>query len=351
MNPVLVHGGDIATASRLYGIDVAQWMDLSTGINPRAYPLPVIPAAAFAALPYPQAEFITAAEAYYGSRALLPVPGSQSVIQLLPQVLAPLPFLMPDIGYQEYRFHWQQQGGQVVDYPALDDAQAVQHIEQALTVNPAQHLLVIQPNNPSGLLVDNQQLLDWAKRLRQGAYLIVDEAFIDAEPQQSLLQQTPHKNLPDNVIVLRSFGKFFGLAGIRLGFVFAHELIRQVLIQRLGVWTVNGPAQCIAAKALQDVPWQQQAVQDIAEDSRFTQGLFAPVLARYTHRAIHTGLFSSYVMDKTQAQVLYQRFASKAVLLRYMDVNEQQGLVRVGRVQQGSEAAQRLQRICAELPQ
>lgn len=344
MKQTMIHGGDIAAASRVYGIAAEQWIDLSTGINPRAYPVPPIPAKAFAGLPYPDAQLQQAAAAYYGCQDVLPIAGSQSLIQALPSLLPPLPLLVPQTGYQEYRWHWLQHGGRVENYPAWSATEASQVITQRLTENPARHVLLIQPNNPTGLCFSVDQLLQWSACLQQRGYLIVDEAFMDVQNSGSLLARA----LPDNVIVLRSFGKFFGLAGLRLGFVFAEQAMLQTMQRHLGLWAVNGVAQWVAIQALQDKQWQQQARLAIAQDSAFTRAVTEALLPD-TRRAVHTGLFSSYVMDKQAALAVYQQFARQAVLLRYLELDGHEALIRIGRLQQGSEQAMRLQQRCSAM--
>ena len=121
---------------------------------------------------------------------------------------------------------------------------------------------------------------DWAQRLPEGGYLIIDEAFIDLTPEQSVLQQ----HFCDNMLVLRSFGKFFGLAGIRLGFVFANAMLRQHLQERIGLWTVNGPAQEVAIAALRDSAWQSAAQLKIRRSASVTQEKLQPLFEQPTGR-------------------------------------------------------------------
>jgi histidinol-phosphate/aromatic aminotransferase/cobyric acid decarboxylase-like protein len=148
--------------------------------------------------------------------------------------------------YAEHRLNWQRAGHRVLMLEPEQIAEAIDHLDVLLLVNP---------NNPSGQHHDPAQLLDWHAHLAaRGGWLVVDEAFIDATPEWSLARESHREGL----IVLRSLGKFFGLAGARVGFVLAEEGIREALAEQLGPWTIAGPARQLASLALSDRPWQQR---------------------------------------------------------------------------------------------
>ncbi len=324
--PVVLHGGDIYTASQHYNIAVDQWIDLSTGLNPRAYPVEEIPQAVFTRLPYELPGLCQAAASYYGSEDVMAVSGTQLAIQCLPHCLPRFDILAPKIGYQEHELHWSNSGVNISHYPALDFDAAVGFIDEALNQNPQRHLLIINPNNPTGLKFSVQQINMWASRLAKGCYVIVDEAFMDVSPQHSILA-----DLLPNMVVLRSFGKFFGLAGLRLGFVFANQGIRQALQQKTGLWAVNGPAQHVAIKALSDKSWQQQARIDIHKSASLTREIFTRLFERILpDRIHHEALFSSYYLPKERGVELVDFFAHRGILIRKIAVDEQICLLRTG---------------------
>jgi cobalamin biosynthetic protein CobC len=323
----LHHGGNLQQASERYGIDLDRWIDLSTGINPRAYPLAPIAAEYFQRLPYPSAALTQAAAEYYGSDTLLPIAGTQAAIQVLPQCLPRLPVWLPKIGYQEHRKHWLKADSPCWDYPASDAIETASFIDQQLQQDARIHLLLINPNNPTGLCLDKQLIQQWAGQLQEGGHLIVDEAFMDASPEQSLLTET----LPSNVIVLRSCGKFFGLAGIRLGFAFAHQRLRDCLSEALGLWSISGPTQAAGIQALSDRPWQQQAQLNIALDGEVTSSLFKPLIERLQpYRSVYRPLFHSYLFDKEVADRLQSWLARRDILVRLVDWSSDLTLVRIG---------------------
>ncbi len=322
------HGGNLIAASEHYGIPLDQWLDLSTGMNPEPYPIGEIPLSAFTELPYLKPEFLSAAASYYGSDAFVAVSGSQSAIQTLPTLLPTLPVLLPKIGYQEHSKSWQVTHATTF-YPSLTIEEQSQFIETALAENTSQHLVVINPNNPTGVMIAPEVLLDWASRLTNGGCLIVDEAFMDLTPELSLLNRA----LPENVIVLRSFGKFFGLAGLRLGFVFASQSIRAQLGQASGLWQVNGPAQFIASKALTDAEWQHQARLNIARNNQSMAAFLKPQMELYEATKIcNSGLFISWLLSSNNAAKLADALARKGVLVRKIEYSESQTLIRFGLV-------------------
>jgi cobalamin biosynthetic protein CobC len=252
------HGGDLAHATALYGEPRGGWLDLSTGINPIPYPAPPIGPADLGRLPDPDrlARLIaTARDAYAvpdGVR-LIAAPGSEIAIRLLPLV-APagkVAILAPTYG--SHREAWANAGRAVV---------AVGSVE----ANPddAAILVLANPNNPDGRLTETDPLVHLAEGLgRRGGLLIVDEAFADLAPEASLI---PHlAGLP--AVVLRSLGKFYGLAGLRLGFVAGAEPDLGRLETLLGDWPVSGPAIAAGEAALADAPWRDATRRRLSRDA------------------------------------------------------------------------------------
>ena len=325
------HGGDLAAAAARYQIAQDQWLDLSTGINPCAYPVTQVPASAWQQLPYLHSDFFQAIADYYQNATVLASSGTQAVIQLLPALLnrrRRLPVLLPQVGYSEHAKHWQLARNPCHYYPAMQRDEMAVAIDKALAADPHQHLVVINPNNPTAVQIATQQLLAWADRLAGDALLIVDEAFIDTSPQSSLLAAGA---LPDKVLVLRSFGKFFGLAGLRVGFTFAAPTLLHQLQAQLGLWQINGPAQYLVGQALRDRAWQRAARVALQQQAAGSRQLCLQHLPLLRDAACcQTPYFCSYQLSLTSAAALYHACAEQAVLLRLIPVNEYQALVRIG---------------------
>lgn len=243
------HGGQLNAAARAYQIPVERWTDISTGINPNGYPVPPIPENVWRRLPEVDDGLIQIARVWAGvdvSVGCLPVPGTQSVLQVLPQLRAHSRVGVPAIGYAEHARAWRLAGHEVVELFPED-------IDAALPTLDV--LVVINPNNPTGQLFPRETLLRWYEQLslRQG-WLVVDEAFIEASDAQSLASLCNR----DGLIVLRSLGKFFGLAGLRAGLVFSAGSLINVLTEKLGPWALSHPARFVMSRALADNAWQQK---------------------------------------------------------------------------------------------
>ena len=299
----LVHGGRVHAAAVDYGIPVSQWLDLSTGINPISWPVPPVPASAWARLPEAEDGLAEAAQHYYGVAHALPVAGSQAAILALPMLRAQpsrVGVLTPT--YAEHAHAWQRCGHHVI---ALTPAE----IDQAVTTLDV--LVVVNPNNPTGLCFSPETLMHWHAQLAaRGAWLVIDEAYMDATPEASLARETHRTGL----VVLRSLGKFFGLAGARVGFVLAEPALLGDLHRHLGPWAIAGPARAIALHALYDQTWQIAAR---AQLMQATQRL-AALLSR--HGLATSGGTALFQWTQTpHAARLHQYFAQHAILTRLFD--------------------------------
>ncbi|XZG68905.1 threonine-phosphate decarboxylase CobD [Chitinibacteraceae bacterium HSL-7] len=263
-----VHGGQLDALIRRFGGERDDWIDVSTGIAPYAYPVPAVPAECWQRLSHPTAPFLAAASAYYGTASLLPVAGSQAAICALPQLRARSRVGVLRASYAEHGWRWRVSGHDVV----LLDAHNIDTAIEALDV-----LVLVNPNNPDGRIWQADVLLGWHERLaRHGGWLVVDEAFIDAlAPAASSL--CPNAARAEGLIVLRSVGKFFGLAGARLGFVCAHPALLTALEALIGPWSVAGPALWAGEHALGDAPWQAEQRVRLQDDARWLRALLAKV--------------------------------------------------------------------------
>ena len=243
----LQHGGELRRAAARYGIPIQDWLDLSTGINPNGWPVPPLPPSAWSRLPDDEDGLEAAARSYYGTEQLLPVAGSQAAIQALPRLRLACRVGVLYPGYAEHAYAWRCAGHELAAVPVAGLREAARHVDV---------LVVINPNNPTGDRFRPQTLLDWHASLaaREG-WLVVDEAFIDPTPADSL---APYSKRP-GLIVLRSLGKFFGLAGARVGFVLAQTALLERLRAHLGPWTVTAPSRWVAERALADRAWQGAA--------------------------------------------------------------------------------------------
>ena len=254
--PPPFHGGDLHWAERRFGRPPAGWIDLSTGINPWPYPVPTLPAAAWTRLPSAADldRLLAAAAACYrtpGPDTVAAAPGTQALIRLLPRLWSGRRVAVVGPTYGEHLASWRD-GGHAV-WESGDPAEAAEDADIVVVTNP---------NNPDGRRHDRRSLDAVGDRLAaRGGLLIVDEAFADLAAVVSL---APSVHRPGR-LVLRSFGKFYGLAGLRLGFALADPGTVATLRRALGAWPVSGAAIAVGTVALADRRWAAATVRRLAD--------------------------------------------------------------------------------------
>jgi cobalamin biosynthetic protein CobC len=252
----VAHGGDLGVARRLFPGAPEPFIDLSTGINPWSYPVAHFSPKGFARLPQQDALTAIAAAAAkaYGApsaKHVVIAPGSQILLPLVASLVPPRRANVVSPTYPELARAAKLAG---------HDVKTVESIEQAGT---AKLVIVANPNNPDGGRFTRTALLKLAHDLRQqGGLLVVDEAFMEvALPGESLAAEVAC----GNIVVLRSFGKFFGLPGLRLGFALTAPPLAQRLSAVLGPWPASTPALAVGAKALADAVWIERTRKTLAK--------------------------------------------------------------------------------------
>jgi cobalamin biosynthetic protein CobC len=260
----LLHGGDLAAARQMFPDAPEPFIDLSTGINPHSYPLPQLPSDLFARLPEPAAlaRLVTVAAQAYGAASpghVVAAPGTQILLPLVAGLRPPGRAAVLGPTYAEHR-----------RVAALADHRA-EEVTEIGELARADLATVVNPNNPDGRIVGRDGLLALADRLRaRGGLLVVDEAFADVAPAGTSLAGDVACG---NVVLLRSFGKFFGLAGLRLGFALAAPDLAARLTAALGPWAVSGPAITIGEMALADHAWADATRAMLAREAQRLDGI------------------------------------------------------------------------------
>jgi len=287
------HGGNLARAIAHYGGQPDSWIDLSTGINTVPYPVGQITASAWHRLPETASlkQLERAAQHAYGTTGeVIPVAGAQAAIQMIPHVqgVGTASVLSPT--YNEHAAALRAGDWQVEEVGLF---QALEGSDLAVVVNP---------NNPDGRVYAPHTLMALAQTV---GLLVVDESFADADRDASLVGQGDAVVLPDNVVVLRSFGKFYGLAGVRLGFVLCRPELAQKFREMTGPWPVSGMAIEIAQRALHDDTWAQATRARLCGDAQRLDAL--AVAAGWTVVG-GTSLFRTYA---TNDALLAQKMLAK----------------------------------------
>lgn len=249
------HGGNLSAAIQRYGGSRCNWIDLSTGINPRPYPLPDFTPNDWTALPDSAAfdDLQIAARQFWNipdQAAVLPAPGASALIAQVPGLAAPRWVKIETPTYNEHAAAFANHGWAIAEG------------------EPAEARVAVHPNNPDGRLWRAEELV--------APLTVIDESFCDVCPDQS------HINLATRpgTIILKSFGKFWGLAGLRLGFAIGDPALIQQLANLQGPWAVSGPALNTGIQALQDHAWADATRQSLAQDTKRLDQLAAARGAR-----------------------------------------------------------------------
>lgn len=272
MTPPRDHGGGLDAAIATYGGVRADWLDLSTGINPVPYPMPAVPSAAWTDLPdrAATATLIDRARAYWNipaEAAVLAVPGASSAIARLPRLRKAGRVAIPGPTYNEHGAAFRAAGW------TLDD-------------DGDDGIVAVHPNNPDGLT--------WTMDQLTAPFRVIDESFCDVMPDASLISLSTRPG----TIVLKSFGKFWGLAGLRLGFAIGDPDLIAALAEMLGPWPVSGPALTIGAEALADPQWSDETRARLDADAARLDALLT---TQGTVVKGGTSLFRLYQVDDAAA--------------------------------------------------
>jgi len=249
------HGGNLAFARRRFPDAPEPWLDLSTGISPHPFPhLGFLPDAMTRLPEYSDHDALCALAARcYGAASaenVVAAPGTQILLPLIAGLLPPGRVAVLGPTYAEHARAAALLGHEVREVGSLKD------------LTGAALVTVVHPNNPCGRALDEETLRDLSRQQGEvGGLLVVDEAFHDVTPDLASAVGLPH------TIVLRSFGKFHGLAGLRLGFALAEPAIAARLNALLGPWAVSGPALTIAIAALADTDWRQATQRRLAAEA------------------------------------------------------------------------------------
>jgi cobalamin biosynthetic protein CobC len=309
----LEHGGDLSAARRLFPGAPEPFIDLSTGINPYPYPLPQLPSALFERLPQADAlaRLVAAAAKAYGapsSACVVAAPGTQSLLPLVAALKPVGEVVILGPTYAEHARAAALAGHRVIETRDLNK------------LGDADLAIVVNPNNPDGRLLAAADLLALAEKLgRRAGILIIDEAFMDVAPLQTSLTREVRRGY---IVVLRSFGKFFGLAGVRLGFAIAAEDIAARLRASLGPWAVSGPAIAIGAIALADSAWIETTRVRLERAAHRLDQLLAGAgleVAGGTalFRLVQTPRTAALYQELGRAGILVRRFAEYPTWLRF----------------------------------
>lgn len=305
-----VHGGRLAEARARFPGAPLPWIDLSTGVNPLPYPAAPADVDARARLPDPEEigalEAVAAGAFGVAADSVLATAGAEAAIRLLTSVLPARQVAILEPTYGGHAEAWRAAGAAVF---------GVERSNRDRLIDDFDALIVTNPNNPDGAALPVDALVDLgAGAIAKDGWLIVDEAFIEASDADSLIPRLNSQIGADGLIVLRSFGKFYGLPGVRLGFVAARPQIIALLRRRLGAWPVSADAIAAGRQAYADRTWAKQTRGRLSRQT----GRLDALLERSGLRVIGgTSLFR--LTESEDAQTRFVRLAEAGVLTRPFD--------------------------------
>lgn len=290
------HGGNLAAIAARYPDAAAPYIDLSTSINPYPYPFPAIKNEWLSRLAEPGAMRAAeqAAGRYYGGQAVLaagmqPLMLALAALRLHESGPSRVGVVTPT--YSEHAPVWRALGHAVVEAKAIGECDVA---------------IVCNPNNPDGKIIQAAELMLLATRVD---WLIIDESFGDLIPGMGMA------GARDNIIVLRSCGKFFGAAGLRVSAAITSESRARWLRDVMGPWPVSTAACHILPVMLDDVKWTEAMREKLAEEALEWRG----VLARYFTPVGYTDLFT--LVEHDDAAGWHAHLMQAGILARRFDYN------------------------------
>jgi cobalamin biosynthetic protein CobC len=301
------HGGRLGAARAAYSHAPQPWIDLSTGINPKAYPAPRAKGVALNRLP-DVGELVrleTVAGVAFGvddPGRVVATGGTEPALRLLPYVLSHKSALIVGPTYGSHADAWESAGV---------STRVVSDLELAHSAEYGTALVVVNPNNPDGRLLSRERLLALhADAVSRGGLLVVDEAFAEVTPESSVADIAGTSNA-EGLIVLRSFGKFYGLAGLRLGFLVGSPTLMARFRRAIGDWPVSVDAMVAGLAAYADPQWADRTRQQLARSARRLDEL----LVEYGFEIV--GGTSLYRLARADdAATRFERLAAAGILTR-----------------------------------
>lgn len=301
------HGGGLEAAKQRFGAGGGSWLDLSTGINPVAWP--GVDAVDIDWRRLPEQDALARLEAvaadFFGAdpRHVCAVPGTEIGLRIAGRMIGGTARHVAPC----YRTHGDMfAGSEATTWSAAKDGDGA--------------LIVANPNNPDGRVLAAADLHALLERRSAADWTLVDEAFADALPETSVAR---HVRDDRRLIVFRSFGKFFGLAGVRLGFILGPQAFIASLRGLLGAWPVSAAAVAIGTAAYRDADWAKEARARLPTSAAALDA----VLDRHGLAAKgDCPLFR--LVETPDAHALFDRLALAAILTR--PFAEQPGWLRFG---------------------
>ncbi|WP_197473640.1 aminotransferase class I/II-fold pyridoxal phosphate-dependent enzyme [Oleiphilus sp. HI0066] len=285
-------------------------LDLSSAVNPFAYDKLDNEPEQWKSLPNISPSLKERVAQYYDNENFLLTPGSQWAIEYLPKLFKQqldksLSVAVPSEGYAEHRYHWQKVDARLYEYDVLASNELIEAVDICVVINP---------NNPSGDFLTAKEIITLAERMTAaGKWMIIDEAFVDFHHEFSVSSYVGKPGL-ENLIVLRSFGKFSGLPGARIGAVGVSTQLRHVVKSDIPLWGISGPSLTLFERVVADQAWLRSACEEVTVWSRKLD----VVLRRY-FSDVNSAVKLFSIIRTPDALIIFERLLSDGVYVRLLD--------------------------------
>ena len=242
--------------------------------------------------------------------------GSDEVIQMLCQLfLKPKDeVIVPQFSFLMYRIYSKIVGAKVIFAKEKKLKVSISEIIKKVT-RKTKIVFLANPNNPTGTFLTKFELIELRKRLRSNILLVIDDAYAEYMKNNDYSSGLDLFKNKDNVFILRTFSKMFGLASLRVGWGYGSKKIVDALNVIKPPFNINGIAQLAATESLKDKTFINKSVRHNLFYSRKikefleTYNIFSnPVSANF--------LLLNFEKCRYSAKFLYENLKNKGIILR-----------------------------------
>lgn len=320
---IQVHGGNRLEISRRYAIAEDAIIDFSSNINPLGCPSsvrPLVRNGVALLTAYPDSHCLELREALAAawgcsSQHIIAGNGSTELIHLLPRVLRPRRALIFTPTFSEYEASLRAAGCAIHTISLRDGEGFRMPAREAISFLPRVDVLYLcNPNNPTGTLAEPNLLAALlAAAEKQKVLVVVDEAFMDFAPDHSLVRSAGRRN---NLLVLRSMTKFFGIPGIRLGYLVGPPQLIKRLYRHKEPWTVNTLAQKIGIACMAEHRFAAETRRFVAAERAYLFSRLQSIPGLQPIPSAANYLLLKITCRRLSSAIVYEELARRGILVR-----------------------------------
>ena len=314
------HGGNIYKKAKELGIREGQILDYSANISPLGIPAHIRKAMVDAiegTVNYPDPDCTALRDAIAAQDGaetgwITCGNGGADLLYRLAFGLRPNRVLLPVPAFVEYEEAMTAAGAQMVYAPMGEDMCVPSDLVERITED-IDLVILCNPNNPTGLLTDRQQVLDIVERAKEmHCRVLVDECFLEICEEEEMYTVKPYLKTYPNLMILKSFTKLYAIPGVRLGYLLCSDPDVIARVNRAGqAWPVSHIAQCAGVAALSRPEYKEAVIRTVKEELVFMKKELAKLpLTLYDGRANYLFFRTPGVTD------LDRRLERRGIMIR-----------------------------------